>query len=758
MSRAGKITRRVFLGAAGAAAAGLAVGYYVYRRPFPNPLEAQAGEGEAVFNPFVKIPTEGPITVIVPRAEMGQGVTTTLAALIAEELDVRLDQVTVEHGPAASAYANIGMLEEGVPFPRFDDSTIAEMMRGGMGVVGRFLAMQATGGSSSTTDGFTRMRQAGALAREALKAQAARRWQVDAASLTTAEGFVTNPATGETVAYGELALDAARVDLTADPILRDPAEWKLLGRPQPRLDMEAKVTGAPIFGVDVDLPDMVFATIRMNPHFGGTIRTLDDAGSLAMPGVEKLVIIETHLGNGFGVIARSTWHAMRAADAVQVEWERPDRAVDDDAIWAGLEAAVAGRGSNFRDDGDVETVFADAPRERMVEAEYRVPFLAHAAMEPMNATARFRDGELDVWAPNQSPTLTRMACAREAGISQENCRVHTTSLGGAFGRRLEVDYAVYATRLAMETNGRPVKVTWTREEDMTHDMYRPAAMGRFRARLGEDGMPQALDMKIASPSIIASLLPRLYPRLPVPGSDTAIVDGSFNQPYSIANYRVSGVVADNPGVPVGFWRAVGNSFNGFFHEAFMDEIATAGGIDPVELRLSLMADHPAAVGVVEKVADMAEWSASLPANRAKGFAFATSFGSWVAEIVEISETEGRIRLEKVWIAADVGRALDPSIIEAQLMSGALFGLSAAMFEEVNFADGRAVQTNFHDYDPLRIHQSPDVEVAILQNAPKMGGVGEIGTPPAAPALANAIFALTGKRIRQLPLAREVDFA
>ncbi|MET0168757.1 MAG: molybdopterin cofactor-binding domain-containing protein, partial [Aliihoeflea sp.] len=419
---------------------------------------------------------------------------------------------------------------------------------------------------------------------------------------------------------------------------------------------------------------------------------------------------------------------------------------------------VAGSGSSFRDDGDVENAFADAPRERMVEAEYRVPFLAHAAMEPMNATARFRDGQLEVWAPNQSPTLTRMACAREAGISQENCRVHTTSLGGAFGRRLEVDYAVFATRLAMETDGRPVKVIWTREEDTTHDMYRPAALGRFRARLGEDGLPQALDMKIASPSIIASLLPRLYPRLPAPGSDASIVDGSYNQPYSIANYRVSGIVADNPGVPVGFWRAVGNSFNGFFHEAFMDEIATAGGIDPVELRLRLMADHPAAIGVVEKVAQMADWSAPLPPNRAKGFAFAISFGSWVAEVVEVSETSGRIRVENIWVAADVGRALDPGIVEAQLMSGALFGLSAAMFEEVNFADGRAVQSNFHDYDPLRIHQSPRVEVAILQNAPKMGGVGEVGTPPAAPALANAIFALTGKRIRQLPLAREVDFA
>jgi isoquinoline 1-oxidoreductase beta subunit len=758
VSRAGRITRRVFLAGAGAAAAGLAVGYYVYRRPFPNPLEGEAGEGEAVFSPFVKIPVEGPVTVIVPRAEMGQGVTTTLAALVAEELDLRLDQIEVEHGPAASAYANIAVMEDGIPFPRFDDSTLVEMMRSGMGVVGKFLAMQVTGGSSSTVDGFERMRRAGAHAREALKAEAARRWQVEPATLRTAEGRVTNPASGEGFAYGELALDAANVGLAAEPVLRDPAEWKLLGKPQPRVDMAAKVTGAPIFGVDVDLPGMVFATIRMNPHFGGAIRSLDDSAALALPGVEKVIRLETYLGHGFGVVARSTWHAMRGADAVKVEWENPQSGLDDAALWAGLENALDESGSNFRNDGDVERAFAGAPAEAMVEAEYRVPFLAHAAMEPMNATAHFRDGRLDLWAPNQSPTLVRMACAREASISQDDTRVHTTSLGGGFGRRLDVDYAVYATRLAMETRGRPVKAIWTREEDTAHDMYRPAAIGRFRARLGTDGVPQALDMKIASPSIVASVLPRLYPRLPAPGSDAAIVDGSYNQPYAIENCRVTGVVAANPGVPVGFWRAVGNSFNGFFHEGFMDEIAVAGGIDPVELRLRLMADHPAAIGVVEKVAEMADWSAPLAANRAKGFAFVTSFGSWVAEIVEISQTAGRIRVEKIWVAADVGRALDPGIVEAQLMSGALFGLSAAMFEEVNIEDGRTVQSNFHDYEPLRIHQSPQVEVAILQNAPKMGGVGEIGTPPAAPALANAVFALTGKRIRQLPLSREVEFA
>lgn len=758
MSRAGRITRRVFLGTAGAAAAGLAIGYYFYRRPFPNPLEAHAAEGEAVFSPFVKIAADGPITIIVPRAEMGQGVTTTLAALVAEELDVRLDQIAVEHGPAASAYANIGMLQDAVPFPRFDDSATVEMLRSGMGVVGKFLAIQGTGGSSSAIDAFERMRHAGALAREALKAEAARRWNVEASSLTTADATVANPASGEEFSYADLAVDAASVAYSGEPGLRPASAWTLLGRAQPRLDMEAKSTGAPIFGIDVALPDMVYGTVRMNPVLGGRMRGFNAAAAEAMPGVLKVVEIDTHLGHGVGIIARSTWHAFRAAEAVEIEWEGASADLDDAAVWERLEDAVSHNdGSTFRDDGEVDTAFADAPRERIVEAEYRVPFLAHATLEPMNATARFRDGRLHVWAPNQAPTLVRMACAREAGIAQDRCTIHTTSLGGGFGRRLETDYAVYATRLAMEAGGRPVKVTWTREEDTTHDTYRPAAIGRFRARIGEDGLPQALDMKIASPSIIASMLPRLYPSLSAMGADAAIVDGSYNQPYTIPDYRVAGIKADI-GLPLGFWRSVGNSYNGFFHEAFMDEIATAGGIDPVELRRRLMAEYPTALGVVEKVAEMANWSAQTAPNRAKGFAFATSFGSWVAEIVEVSEDSGRIRVEKIWIAADVGIALDPGIVETQLMSGALFGLSAAMFEEIGFEGGRAVQTNFDDYEPLRIHQSPQVEIAILQTASKMGGVGEVGTPPAAPALANAIFALTGRRVRRLPLAREVTFA
>ena len=757
MSKLGKITRRGFLGLAALAAGGFAVGYYFYKKPFPNPLEDELAEGEATFNPFVKIASDDTITIIVPRAEMGQGVTTTLAALVAEELDVSLESVVVEHGPAATAYANIAMLSEAVPFPRFDQSTLAELARSGMAVVGKFLAVQGTGGSSSAVDAYEKMRMAGAAARETLKAAAAARLGVTVETLKTEAGRVIADR-GESLSYGELAEDAALLPVPANIQLRPQADWKLLGKSLPRTDMRAKVTGAPIFGVDVTLPDMVFATVRMNPRLGGKMHSMDASAAEAMPGVIKVIPLESYLGSGYAVIARSTWHAFSAADAVVPRWAAAPYPKDQGEIWKQLEEAVSEPGGSvLRKDGNVEADFADAPQERVIEAEYRVPFLAHATMEPMNASARFHDGVLDIWAPNQVPTLVRTVCARELGIDEESCRVHTTYLGGGFGRRLEVDYALYAALIARETDGRPVKVIWTREEDTTHDMYRPAAIGRFRARIGDDGFPQAVDMRIAAPSVTRSFIGRLFPSLPMMGSDPTIVDGSYNQPYTIPSYRVTSVVAP-ASIPVASWRSVGNSYNGFFHECFMDEIAAAGGKDPVELRRKLMADHPTAIGVIDRVAEMADWGAQLPQGHARGFAFTYSFGTWVAEIVEVADTPAGIRIEKVWIAADLGLVLDPAIVETQLISGAIYGLSSATGQEITVADGVIEQTNFHDFDAMRMHQCPQFEVVILQTGARMGGAGEPGTPPAVAALANAVSALKGERMRRLPLSPNVIFA
>ncbi|HTV68276.1 MAG TPA: molybdopterin cofactor-binding domain-containing protein [Rhizobiaceae bacterium] len=753
-----KIARRTFLFGAAAVAGGAVFGYWYYKRPYPNPLEDSLAEGEATFNPYVKIASDNTITVIAPRAEMGQGISTTLAAFVAEELDVTLDKVTVEHGPASYAYFNAAMLSESAPFNFFDDSAIAETVRSAIGMVGKVLAVQGTGGSASTRDGFDKMRQAGAATRILLVQAAAAKFKVPARELTTDNGSIVHKPSDRSVTYGEVALDAGKLPPPGEVTLKDKSAWKLLGKSQPRVDMLDKVTGAPIFGIDVQLPDMLYGTVRMSPVFGAKPVKADLSKAKKMPGVVKIVPLETTYGSGFGVIADNTWAAFKAAEAIEVEWEKPVNPPDSAGLMQIIaDAAAAGDGSVMRDDGDVDVAFADAPRDRMVEAEYRVPYLSHAPMEPMNCTAQLKDGALTVWAPNQAPTIVRWLCADLVGVPQDKTTVHTTSMGGAFGRRGEIDYSLYATLLAKEAEGRPVKVTWTREEDTRHDCYRPASIAKMQARLADDGMPVAVDMRIAGQSLIDSLVGRIFPGQSGLGPDKTITDGSHDQPYTIPNYRVTGIKVPLT-IPVSFWRSVGASQNGFFHESFMDEIAAAGKVDPVEMRRKLMKDFPTALAVINKVAEMSNWGEALPAGKAKGVAFTLAFGSWCGQVIQVADTPAGIKLEKMWIAVDVGTALDPSIIEAQLFSGAIYGLSAAMGQEITFKDGMVEQSNFHDYDALRIHQSPAFEVAVLENYHKMGGVGEVGTPPAAPALANAVFALTGKRIRSLPLSKEVAFA
>lgn len=756
MGRLATFTRRAFLFGAVAVAGGAAFGYYKYRQDWPNPLDSDAPEGAGVFNPYVMIAPDNTITVIVPRAEMGQGVTTTLAALVAEELDVPLSMVSVEHGPAGNAYFNTAMVSAAAPFYEFDRSFMAETVRSTMGVAAKFLGIQGTGGSTSTVDAFDKMREAGATAREMLKDAAAKRWSVTAANLKTGDGKVTGPASGQSLTYGELAAEAAAME-PREVALKARSDWKLLGKSQPRTDMLAKVTGAPVFGIDVVLPDMLFATVRMSPRFGAKPVKADAKAALAVPGVSKVVEISTAYGNGYGIIASNTWAAFKGAEALEVEWAEAAYPADS----AGISKVLADRlakadGDVMRDDGDVDTAFADAPADKVIRASYSVPYLAHATMEPMNATAQFKDGKLTLWSGNQAPTLARDFCADMLGIEEDAVTVHTTMMGGGFGRRFELDTALYATALARETDGRPVKVTWTREEDMRHDQYRPAAVAEFAARIGEDGIPVAVEGSIASPSILPSLMGRTYGLSPA-GPDKLLTEGSHDQPYAIANYRVTGKKADLS-IPIGFWRSVGNSYNAFFHESFIDETAHAGGIDPVEMRLKLMKDWPVATALVEKVAAMSGWKTPLPAGKARGLAFTLSFGTWVAEVVQVAETPDGIRIEKVWCAADLGTVLDPAIVKAQLMSGIIFGLSQALNQEITFADGMVEQGNFTDYDALRMAQCPEIEIELLENNSHMGGAGEPGTPPAAPALANAIFALTGKRVRTLPLGKEVRFA
>ncbi|MEE4235633.1 MAG: xanthine dehydrogenase family protein molybdopterin-binding subunit [Anderseniella sp.] len=749
----GKILRRTFLFGSAAVAGGFAVGWYMYTKPYPNPLEAKPGEG--VFTPFIRITSDDTVTMVIPRAEMGQGMLTTLAAMIAEELDVDLATVQTEFAPAAKAYYNSAMLEEGAPFPAFDNSFVAETMRGLQGVVAKFLAMQATGGSSSTVDAFDKLRQAGAGARLMLVHAAADEWGVAAASLRTENGKVIDPALGKSLSYGALAEKAAQRKVPSDVALKPREQWRYLGKTQPKLDMEAKVTGKAQFGIDVRLPDMLFATVRMNPRQGAAMTAMDDGPALAMPGVVKVV----NLGTGYAVIAGNTWTAMKAADAIKPQWAQAPYPATTEGVFAKIEEALAsGEGFAMRSDG--ETPADAAARGESIKARYSAPYLAHACMEPMNATAQWAGDRLTIWCGNQAPTSIVQQAAAVFSIPAENVEVVSTYLGGGFGRRFETDFSILAARVAKDTDGKPVQVAWTREEDMRHDMYRPGALCDAEAVLGSNGI-EAISFRSASQSVMASAFGRLEGAMTPPGPDKLIVDGLWDQPYDLANFHVTGVPVDLA-IPVGFWRAVGHSFNPFFIESFMDEIAAASRQDPLEMRLKLMANHAPAVGVLEAVKQMSGWDTPLDAagvkSRGRGVAFCLSFGSWVAQVIQVADTDAGIRIENVWCAADVGIALDPGNLEAQMMSGIVYGLSAAMGEEITFADGMAEQGNFDSFDAMRMGQCPVIEVRILENSPKMGGAGEPGTPPSLPALANAIFAATGKRVRKLPLSSEVGFA
>ena len=744
MTRATKIARRGFLIASVAVAGGVAFGYWRYKTPFDNPLLNALDDDAVALTPYVRIDHTG-ISIIAPRAEMGQGVHTTLAALVAEELGVSLEAVNVEHGPASEAYFNETMLEEAIPFPATDFSDAAQRMRRMTRIPAKFLAMQVTGGSTSIPDGFDKMRIAGAAAREALLEAAAIRLDVDKHELTVENGAVIAP-TGDRIPYTELAVAAADLDVQTDPPLKSPSEWRLLGHSQQRVDLPGKVTGSAEYSIDKRLPNMLYATVRMNPRLGAAMIGYDASAAEAMPGVRQVLPLD----GGVAVVAGNTWQAFKAIDAVEVEWAQADYPANTEGHFDALDDAFVDEpDSEYRNDGDVGAAFAEGAD---LEGEYRVPYLAHATMEPLNALAWHNDDGLDVWAGTQVPTQALTDAAEIAGLDTDQVRIHTTYMGGGFGRRSETDFIKQAVRVAAAMRGTPVLTTWTREEDMRHDTYRPPAIARYRASVS-DGLPVALNIDLASPSIMASQLPRMG--LPAIGPDVTIVQGAWDQPYDIPNYRVAGY-RSAPLLPLGYWRSVGASQNGFFHECIIDEIAQAAGSDPLDMRLRMM-HHGPSRKVLEAAAEMANWGGELPAGHAQGLAFVMSFGVPVAEIVEVARVDDAIRIVSVHAAVDVGTALDPSNIEAQVQSGVNFGLAAAINGEITIVDGAVVEGNFHQYDMIRMHQAPAIDVNILQNGERIRGIGEPGTPPAAPALANAIFAATGQRVRELPLRHHVSF-
>ena len=746
MGRIAKIARRTFLLGSVAVIGGVAFGYWKYKQPYGNPLDDRLTDGEASLTPYVKVASDG-ITIITPRAEMGQGVHTTLAAMVAEELDVELDAVKIEHGPASYAYYNEAVLEEAVPFLPTDHGMVAETMRGFTKVPAKFLALQITGGSSTTPDGFVKMRKAGAAARTVLVQAAAQKLGVSESNLKTENGHVIAP-DGTKVAYTELATLAASIEPPADPDLKPQSEWRLLGKSQPRVYMVSKVSGTAPFGVDTQLDDMLYATVRVNPYLGAGIRSYDASETLGMRGVKKVVEVT----NGLAVIATNTWYAMEGAKALEVEWEPAPYPLTTDEHFAQVAASFTDerQDSQNRNEGDVEPVLAGG---NVTEIEYRAPYLAHATMEPMNATAWLRDGKLDIWAGNQNPTLARQFASNVTGIPAEEIEIHTPYLGGGFGRRGEMDYVQLAVEVAKGMEGTPVKTTWSREEDQCHGFYRPISIGRIKAVM-EDGAPKAIDIQLAAPGAIIDAFSRQG--LPAAGPDGSIPMAAWDQPYTFPNYRVTAYKVPTM-LPVTFWRSVGGSQNAFFQESALDELAHAAGVDPIEMRLKSLTHGPSRK-VIEAVVEMSNWGSVMPEGHGRGMAFCLAFGVPTAEVIEVANTEDGIKVTKAFAAVDVGVALDPGNIEAQVMGGLNYGLSAAILSQITLDNGEVEQTNFHNYDAMRMYQAPSIEVKILENAEKIRGIGEPGTPPAAPALANAIFAATGTRLREMPFSNFVDFA
>lgn len=743
MASWGKIARRTFLVGSVAVAGGVAFGVWKVRQPVANPLNPPEG---VALNPFLILDRTG-VTLVLGRAEMGQGAQTTLAAMLAEELDLDWETVRVVHGPADPAYYNTALAEAGLPMADYSLDGWRLTLAEGIGAASKLMGLQITGGSTSTRDGWAHLRHAGASAREALKQAAADRLGLPRDRLATEAGAVVAP-DGTRIPYADLAEAAARI---APPQVepRAPADWKLLGRSLPRPDSWAKVTGAATYGVDIRLPGMKFASPRMSPRLGGTMVRFDPAPALAIPGVERVI----DLGDGVAVVARNSWAAMQGAEAVVVEWGPAPYPETTEAIFARIAAAFDGaRNSRLRDDGDIEAALTGA---EVVQAEYRLPFLAHSTMEPMNATALYTGDRLELWAGNQTPRVQAQKAGAAVGLTEAQVTVHTPLMGGGFGRRLEADYSVLAARVAQAMPGTPVQVVWSRAEDMTHDFYRPGIVARLRGAV-DGGRAVAFDAKIAGPSVMQQAGPRML-GLPAGGPDKGHVEGAFDQPYAIPNYRVEGYLADLA-IPLGFWRSVGNSHNGFVHEGFMDELAHAAGRDPLEFRLELM--RPAsevAANVLETVGRISGWGTPKAPGTGRGVAFTWSFGTPVAQVIEVADEGGRIRLSKAWIVCDLGRALDPGIVQQQMESGLIYGLSAAIHGRITFAGGEVQERNFPDYDALRISGVPRIETFIHQVHGRMGGAGEPATPPAAPALVNAIFDLTGVRARELPLEGQFDF-
>ncbi|KPF96356.1 aldehyde dehydrogenase [Rhodopseudomonas sp. AAP120] len=702
-------SRRAFLAGA------LVIAFVRPGKAHAAPLEAGPASSPAQLGGFVRIAPSGEITLVMPSVEMGQGIYTAEAALLAEELDVRLDQITaVAAPPDVALYAQ----------PLFK--------------------AQLTGGSTSIRGFWTPLRQAGAAARQMLVAAAAQRWQVDAADCVTRDGTITHTPSGRSLPYAEVAAEAALLPIPTQPRLKAPADYKLIGKSLKRIDTPGKVDGSAIYGIDIDVPGMKTAVLAICPVAGGTLRAMDDTKARRLPGVIDVLRID----DAVAVVGEHYWAAKTGCDALDLDWDYGANAtLSSEGIRQDAKAASTSvTPIEALKHGDVDAAFAQA--KRRIDAEYEMPFLAHATMEPINTTVHVRPDGCDIWVGTQTPAVAQRHAAQIIGLPVEKVAVHNQLIGGGFGRRLQADTIEQAVRFAKQVPY-PLKVIWTREQDIRHDRFRPYYYDRFSAGLDENGLPVAWTHRTTSGTVRKDFDDNGWPQGKL---DKDAVDGSWDSPYAFPNIRVDWVRHDPP-IRLNWWRGVGPTHNVFVLESFVDELAHSVGRDPIDYRRALLpADNVRARHVLDLATEKANWGAPQGGRIGRGVSLHQNFGSFSALVVEVAvAASGEVTLRKAVAAVDCGTLINPDIVRAQIEGGVLFGLSAALFNGITFANGRVQQSNFNDYRQLRINETPSVEVHLVDSREPPGGLGEVGTVSAAPALANAIFAATGVRLRRLPI-------
>jgi isoquinoline 1-oxidoreductase beta subunit len=711
MTQHSSLTRRFFLISSTVAGGGLMLGLGI------GDLARAAGESEgaasgAKVTNWIVIQPDGTIIVRIARSEMGQGSFTALPMLVCEELECDWSKVKGEY---ASATENL-------------DNSFGSM---------------GTGGSRAIRDSQEMLRKAGATAREMLLAAAAAKWGVPRSELKVENSVITHIPTGRTMTYGEIAEAASKLAPPKDVTLKDPKDWKLVGKAQARFDIPDKVMGRPVYGIDVRIPGMLYATIAQCPVFGGKLGSYDEAKIEGMPGLRQVV----PMGDAVAVVGDSYWQVRQALAALPITWdEGPNAKLDDAAIWEMMRGGLSATDALVATkEGDVKAALAGAAK--VVEAEYQAPFLAHATMEPMNCTAHVLPDKVEVWAPSQNAQAALAVAAKAAGVDPKKVEVHITMLGGGFGRRGAVQDFVRQAVLISKAAGKPVKLLWSREEDMRHDFYRPISMAKFTAGLDPSGMPVAWQTRVTGQSILAALRPEALQN----GLDKNFLEGLADMPYEVANVFVDYAMR-NTAVPVGFWRSVNNSQNAFYKESFLDEVALAGGQDPYELRRKLLQNHPKQLAVLDVAAKQAGWGTALPAGMFRGIAYHDSYGSLACGVAEISVSDkSEIKVHRIVCAVDPGYVVNPDTVVTQIEGAIVYGLTAALYDKITIKNGRVEQGNFDDYPMLRLRAMPVIEVVQVPSGGFWGGIGEIGLPPVAPAICNALFAATGKRIRSLPL-------